>query len=139
MDVATTRRLTGETVLLLGAGAGLTALGAVDSQPLPGDDVAVRPPSENPGQGEATGPRTFDYGPGTAFGGFVSLIRRGRQVATLRYDARHLWIIDGVRANHLLQEGSLDVSVPLRGRLGAAVSFEYFDRRSHYQRLASRR
>lgn len=41
--------------------------------------------------------------------------------------------LDGVRANHFLQHGRVDLMLPLRGPLGIGTSVEYFYRRSHYQ------
>jgi hypothetical protein len=49
------------------------------------------------------------------------------------YDARHLYSLDGVRANHFLQQLRLDLLVPLRGPLGIGVAGEYFDRRTYYK------
>jgi len=45
----------------------------------------------------------------------------------------HIHVLDGVRANHLLQRGRADVLLPLKGRLGASVTGEFFDRRTFYQ------
>jgi hypothetical protein len=44
-----------------------------------------------------------------------------------------LHVLDGVRANHLLQRARADLNVPVRGRLGVSVTGEFFDRRTYYQ------
>ena len=49
------------------------------------------------------------------------------------YEGRQLYSLDGVRANHYLQRGRLDLRVPLRGTFGIGGSAEYFDRRTYYQ------
>ena len=51
----------------------------------------------------------------------------------LSYEARHIYSLDGVRANHFLQHARLDLLIPLRGPLGLGTSAEFFDRRSYYQ------
>ena len=111
---------------------GVTILGAVDSVP-PGEEAVETEPDEEAGQGVSTGPRFYDYGPGTKFGGFVTLRRDGRNLLGFSYDAHHLHVLDGVRANHLLQRLRADLNVPLRGRLGLGVTGEFFDRRTFYQ------
>ncbi len=117
------------------AWGGVTVLGAVDSKPLPGVSAPVVPeePAEEPGQGVSVGPRFYDYGPGTNFGGFLDLRRNGGQFLTFSYQAHHLYVLDGVRANHLLQRARADLRVPLKGRLGVGVTGEFFDRRTYYQ------
>jgi len=59
---------------------GLTVLGAVDSLPL---GVTEKPEEGEPtaGQGVSEGPRFYDYGPGSDFGGLARLTRDGRDVA----------------------------------------------------------
>ena len=42
-------------------------------------------------------------------------------------------VLDGVRANHFLQRTRADLLLPLRGRLGAEVIGEFFDRRTFFQ------
>lgn len=116
-----------------GGTAGITVLGAVDSLP-PG--VVIAPPSvvdPNAGQGISTGPRNYDYGPGTNFGGQAALFYRGQPLMTGSFEAQHLYTIDGVRANHLLQRARLTVGVPLVGGLGIGAHAEYFDRRTFYR------
>jgi len=110
----------------------LTVLAAVDSLPL---GLTERPEEEEPsaGQGVSEGPRFYDYGPGSDFGGLGRLVRNGRDVALFFYVGRQIYSLDGVRANHFLQHVRVDLLFPLRGPLGLGVSGEYFDRRSFYQ------
>lgn len=113
---------------------GLMPLGAVDSIPLTGKaPEAEQPPGDSAGQGVSEGPRYYDYGPGGTFGGSAILARNGRPLVTFTYDARHLYSLDGVRANHFLQQLRLDLLAPLRGPLGIGVAGEYFDRRTYYK------
>jgi Domain of unknown function (DUF3943) len=112
---------------------GLTVLGAVDSLPL---GITERPEEpEEPGgeQGVSEGPRFYDYGPGATFGASASFSRDRRPFAVLFYEGRHLYSLDGVRANHFLQRSRVDLLLPLRGSLGLGVSGEYFFRQSFYQ------
>jgi len=112
---------------------GVTVLGAVDSLP-PG--VTEPPPEEeepDAGQGVATGPRFYDYGPGTNAGGYAQLQRGEFPFFILSYELHHLYVLDGVRANHLLQRGRMDVRFPLHGKIGFGITGEIFDRRTYYQ------
>ena len=49
------------------------------------------------------------------------------------YHTRQARVLDGVRANHVLQRARADLTVPLRGPLGIGFSGEFFDRRTLYQ------
>jgi hypothetical protein len=112
---------------------GPTVLGAVDSLPL---GVSAVPEEEEPsdaGQGVSEGPRYYDYGPGANFGATAQLVHDRRPVLALFYEGRHLYSLDGVRANHFLQRVRLDLLLPLRGPLGIGASGEYFLRQSFYQ------
>lgn len=132
VSVGGRRALTSRTSLALIGWGGTSVLGAVDSLPL-GDQVPQPPVTESPGQGISVGPRHYDYGPGSAFGGSATLSRNGRALAVLLYEGRTLFSLDGVRANHLLQRGRLDVTVSLSERLGVGATGELFSRRSYYQ------
>ena len=86
------------------------------------------------GQGVSEGPRYYDYGPGRQLRRDRQLFsRNNRPFAVLFYEGRHLYSLDGVRANHFLQRGRIDLLLPLRGALGLGVTGEYFDRRTFYQ------
>jgi hypothetical protein len=118
---------------------GLTVLGAIDSLPL---GLTERPDEEgegDAGQGVSEGPRYYDYGPGSNFGVTGRFSRHGRPFAEFFYEGRHLYSLDGVRANHFLQRGRVDLLLPLRGAFGLGVTGEYFDRRSFYQDAARTR
>jgi hypothetical protein len=130
--LGTTRSLSDRTSVWLTGWGGLTVLGAVDSLP-PG--VEERPEREpgSAGQGVSEGPRYYDYGPGSNFGGSAIFTRDRRVFAVVLYEGRHLYSLDGIRANHFLQRLRLDLLLPLRGALGIGVSGEYFDRHTYYQ------
>jgi len=122
------------TMRLVGWG-GLTVLGAVDSVPL----VAPAPvQTEQPesGQGISEGPRTFDYGPGSTYGGAAVFAHGERAFAVATIEGRHLFVVDGVRANHLLQRIRLDLLAPLRGTIRAGVTGEYLKRHTFYKDAA---
>ena len=122
------------TAMRLMGWGGFTVLGAVDSLPA---DLEEKPEEEEPesdaGQGVSEGPRFYDYGPGANFGTRATLLRDNRQLVVFFYEGRHLYSLDGVRANHFLQRSRLDVLMPIRGSLGFGVTGEYFDRRTYYK------
>ena len=130
-----TSALSSRTKFLLTAWGGATVLGAVDS--LPADVTA--PPVEDEsgggdaGQGVSEGPRYYDYGPGGNFGATASLMHDDRPFFLAFYEGRHLYSLDGVRANHLLQRVRLDLMAPLRGPIGIGATGEYNDRHTFYQ------
>lgn len=129
-NVGWNRELTSRLSMRAMAWGALTALGAVDSRP---PDQTPGPPPPSPGRGISVGPRFYDYGPGGNFGGVATLRRDGHPILTLAYDAYHLYVLDGVRANHLLQRARADLRIPLKGQLGMNVISEYFDRRTFFQ------
>ena len=112
---------------------GLTVLGAIDSLPLGLTERPEEPETGDAGQGVSEGPRYYDYGPGSDFGATAAFSRNNRPFATLFYEGRHLFSLDGVRANHFLQRGRVDLLLPVRGAFGVGVTGEYFDRRTFYQ------
>jgi hypothetical protein len=134
VSAGTVRRLGTRSSLAAMAWGGVTILGAVDSTPqgtltqLPSLDV----PTEEP-HSDGEEPREYDYGPGGNFGGILNLRRNGREFFRFLYEAHHLHVLDGVRANHLLQRLRMDLNVPIRGPLGFGITGEFFDRRTYYQ------
>ena len=125
----------GLTLSMVGSG-GLTVLGAIDSLPLGVDEKPVDEPESSAGQGVSEGPRYYDYGPGGNFAGRVTLLRARGSLATLFYEGRHIYSLDGVRANHFLQHARLDVRVPIRGPIGIGAAGEYFSRHTYFQDAA---
>lgn len=134
-NVAYTGQLSPRLSLWVSGWGGLTVLGAIDSIPLTGK--TDEPDDGSAGQGVSEGPRYYDYGPGGNYGAFATLARDGRPLVAFAYDARHLYSLDGVRANHFLQQLRLDLLVPLRRTLGLGVAGEYFDRRTYYKEEAN--
>ena len=137
-SVAYTAQLSSNYSLWMSGWGGLTVLGAVDSIPLGG----VAEPKEDPeepsgGQGVSEGPRYYDYGPGGNYGGWVQLSRNSRPMIQFIYDAHHLYSLDGVRANHFLQQLRLDFMLPVTRQVGLGVAGEYFDRRTYYKEAAN--
>jgi hypothetical protein len=132
--VGTTKRFGDRTSLYLLGWGGLTVLAAIDSLPLGVEEVPVEEeePESDAGQGVSEGPRFYDYGPGTTFG-FTGRLSRGHLLAVFFYEGRHVYSLDGVRANHLLQRMRADLVVPVFGPWGIGVAGEYFDRRTYFQ------
>jgi len=133
VNAAYTGRLSPRLSVYVAGWGGLMALGAVDSIPLAGFEPEDPSDGESPGQGVSEGPRYYDYGPGFDFGARALLARDGRAIAAFVYETHHLRSLDGVRANHFLQQLRLDLMAPVHGPLGIGVSGEYFDRRTYYQ------
>jgi hypothetical protein len=131
--VGVTQKLSSRSDLWFMGWGGLTVRGAIVSLPL--GITARPPPPEGPGagQGVSEGPRFYDYGPGSTFGAVAHFSRNDRPFVVVLYEGRHLYSLDGVRANHFLQRGRLDLLLPLRGSLGLGASGEYFFRQSFYQ------
>jgi len=117
---------------ILGWG-GLTVLGAIDSLPIGLSEIPEEEESGDGGQGVSEGPRYYDYGPGSDFGVTAQFRHNDRPFAVLFYEGRHLYSLDGVRANHFLQRSRIDLMLPLKGAFGMGFTGEYFDRRTFYQ------
>ena len=124
------KRLTSNLSLTAVGGGGVTVLGAVDSIPLTG--IVPEEPPPDAGQGVSTGPRYYDYGPGANLVANFLLRRKNTQFVGFGYELHHLHVLDGVRANHVLQRARLDVTWPLKGALGIGGSTEFFSRRTYY-------
>jgi hypothetical protein len=125
------KRLGSRFSMLTYAGGGVTVLGAVDSITLEGITPEPEPPPDA-GQGVSTGPRYYDYGPGTNLAATVGLRRNNQQFLTAAWELHHLHVLDGVRANHVLQRARVDLTWPLKGALGVGGSGEFFTRRTFY-------
>jgi len=134
-----TQNLSSTTRFLMLGWGGLTVLGAIDSLPIGLSEVPEEEETGDAGQGVSEGPRFYDYGPGSDFGVTAIFSRKNRPFATIFYEGRHLFSLDGVRANHFLQRGRVDLALPLRGAFGVGVTGEYFDRRTFYQDPAATR
>jgi hypothetical protein len=130
MTISTTAAPTSRTTLSMAGWGGVTVLGAVDSIPLTGKLPEQVDPSA--GQGVSTGPRYYDYGPGGNLGALLTIRHDSRPIFTISYELLHLHVLDGVRANHMLQRARADLTVPIKGALGIGTSAEYFDRRTYY-------
>jgi hypothetical protein len=108
-------------------GGGVTVLGAVNT------DVIEEPTEPEDPHSVIPTSRDYDYGPGSNAAAAFNLFHRGRPLFRAEYELHHLHIIDGTRANYLLQRFRADLNVPLRGRLGAGVTGDYFRRQTFYQ------
>jgi hypothetical protein len=131
--IAFTRPLSSRVNLSLIGSGGLTVLGAIDSLPLDVEEVPEDEPESSAGQGVSEGPRYYDYGPGSKFTLRALLLHDTVPFAVLFYEGRQLFSLDGLRANHFLQHGRLDLRVPIRRPIGFGVAIEYFSRHTYYQ------
>ena len=110
-------------------GAGVTAQGAIDRVPVEGDIPEVP-------EGEE---RDYDYGPGTAFFGSAAFQRNGRTFLDVGYQGFQIYVVDGVRSNHVLQRFNVDVIVPVHRRLSIGTAAEYFYRKTYFAAGGERR
>ena len=113
------KALSSKTSMFLSFFGGATILGAVDSVP-PGTEIVEPDPDPDAGQGVSTGPRFYDYGPGVNAGAFLTLSRNQRAFFAFSYELHHLHILDGYRAEHVLQRLRGDVLIPIKGRSAPA-------------------
>lgn len=127
------RALSSRVDLLLFGSGGLTVLGAINSLPPGVDNVPDDEGESDAGQGVSEGPRYYDYGPGSNFTGAAVLTRDQKILSAFLYEGRHLYSLDGVRANHFLQHIRADLLLPVRGPVGLGVSGEYFSRHTFFQ------
>ena len=123
------KALSSTTSMFFSFFGGATILGAVDSV-APGAEIPE--PDPDAGQGVSTGPRFYDYGPGANAGAFLTLSRNKRAFFVFSYELHHLHILDGFRAEHVLQRLRGDVLIPIKGQIGAGVAGEFFDRTTYY-------
>ncbi|HET9703791.1 MAG TPA: DUF3943 domain-containing protein [Vicinamibacterales bacterium] len=131
--VGVTQPLSTRTNMWFMGWGGLTVLGAVDSLPPGITEPPPQPEGPGAGQGVSEGPRYYDYGPGATFGALAQFTRNHRTFAMLMYEGRHLYSLDGIRANHFMQRARGDLLLPVRGALGLGASAELFFRQSFYQ------
>jgi hypothetical protein len=119
----------GTSAIVLG-GAGVTAQGAVDRVALSTEAPATELTEEE---------RDYDYGPGTSFGGSAVFERKGRAFFDIAYQGYQIYVVDGVRSNHVLQRFRMDLLVPLHRRLAFGTAGEYFYRKTYFATGGERR
>jgi hypothetical protein len=122
-EVSMARPLSGNWSAGLAASGGATVLAAADSVLQPVDGTPLPPRSEF---------RTYDYGPGARFGGEIEFRHSGVAVAAISYQAFHVNVVDGTRANHILQRAAIDVRVPVARELALGAAAEYFYRQAYF-------
>ena len=123
VEVATRRQMSSRWSTWLAATGGATVLAAANSLLVPADGAILPPRSVD---------RTYDYGPGARFGGLVELRHQGFAVATMDYQAFHVNVVDGTRANHILQRVKVDVRVPVSRTIALGGMVEYFYREAYF-------
>jgi hypothetical protein len=122
-EVSTTRRVPHNWSAWLAASGGATVLAAANSLLQPGDGTIIPRRSED---------RTYDYGPGARFGGTIELEHTSRTVVELDYQAFHVNVVDGTRANHILQRVQAEIRVPVAREFWVGVMGEYFYREAYF-------
>ena len=122
-EVSTARAMSRNWSAWLAASGGATVLAAANSVLQPADGTVLPPRSEL---------RTYDYGPGARFGGVAELRRQDLAVATIAYQAFHVNVVDGTRANHILQRLTVDVRVPVTREFAVGAMVEYFYRKAYF-------
>ena len=106
-------------------GVGVTVLGAVDQ--------VLFPTPFSADEGEEPSERDYDYGPGTTFGAGTQFSFDGYTFANVSYQGYQIYVVDGLRSNHVLQRVRLDLLVPIRGRLAFGFAGEFFYRKTYFQ------
>jgi len=122
-EVSTSRAMSKQWSAWIAGSGGATVLAAANSVLLPADGTPLPVRSVD---------RTYDYGPGARFGGVIEVRRRAQAVATLDYQAFHVNVVDGTRANHILQRLKIDVRVPVTREIAVGATAEYFYRKAYF-------
>ena len=115
--------LSKRTGLVLGGWGGVTVLGAVDRL---GPTVAQLNTEEEEGE------RTYDYGPGSTFGGIVRLLLNDRNLMSAQYQGYQIYVMDGLRANHVLQRLDVMLDVPVHKHWAVGTAGEFFYRKTYF-------
>jgi hypothetical protein len=123
LEVGMTRQIFSDTTLWMAGAGGLTMLGAVNT--------VARPPLAE-GEKAVEPERPYDYGPGFRWSGFIQMSRQTHPYFTIAYQGYHVAVVDGTRANHVLQRLYLDARVPVRYSLSIGVAGEYFFRKAYF-------
>ena len=122
-EVSTTRKIAGHWSAWLAGSGGATVLAAANSVLQPTDGTILEPLSET---------RTYDYGPGARFGGVIEIHHKDFRVSKIDYQAYHVNVVDGTRANHILQRLTADVRVPLTREFAVGAMAEFFYRKAYF-------
>jgi hypothetical protein len=124
----------GTSVVVFGGG-GVTAQGAVDRVALTTAPATASTETDPDSEEE----RDYDYGPGTTFGGSAIFERKGRAFFDIAYQGYQIYVVDGVRSNHVLQRFRMDLIVPVHRRLAFGTAGEYFYRKTYFATGGERR
>jgi hypothetical protein len=122
-EVSMDRRLSTTWSAWMAARGGATVLAAANSVLQPVDGPIIEPRSED---------RTYDYGPGARFGGNVEIRHKADKVLVIDYQAYHVNVVDGTRANHILQRAQVELRVPVGREFAVGAMGEYFYRQAYF-------
>ena len=128
-EVSTNRRLTGHWSTWMAATGGATVLAAANSVLQPADGETIPQRSEL---------RTYDYGPGARFGGIFEFRHADQKVAAIEYQAYHVNVVDGTRANHILQRVQAEFRIPVAREFAIGAMGEYFYRQAYFWQNGTR-
>jgi hypothetical protein len=121
-----TLQLSQKMGFVFGGWGGVTVLGAVDSV------GQSNTPTQTGHEGEDEGPRQYDYGPGSTFGGIARLLLNDRNLTSVRYQGYQIYVMDGLRANHVLQRFQVDFDVPVHKHWAIGTAGEFFYRKTYF-------
>jgi hypothetical protein len=107
----------------LAASGGATVLAAANSVLQPMDGTILPRRSVD---------RTYDYGPGARFGTTLELWHDHARFAAIEYQAFHVNVVDGSRADHILQRAQIELRVPLARDVAIGAMGEYFYREAYF-------
>ncbi len=128
-EVSTTRTMPAQWAVWLSASGGATVLAAANSVLQPNDGSVLPRRSVD---------RTYDYGPGARFGGDIELRYRNQPAVVIGYQAFQVNVVDGSRADHILQRAQAEFRIPVARNLTLGAMGEYFYREAYFWRNGTR-
>lgn len=126
LEVGMRRSIFSGTTLWMAGGGGVTLLGAVNSLVEAVDGAAV------PQGAGADGSRPYDYGPGFRWSGVIQMSQGSLPYMTIAYQGYHVAVVDGRRANHVLQRLYVDARMSVKHSFAVGVAAEYFFRKAYF-------
>jgi hypothetical protein len=84
------------------------------------------------GPGTGDGARGYDFGSGGGVRGETALEFHGVDFLRLHFRTDYMHTVSGASADHRINFGGVELTIPLPGRFGIATQLARFDRISHY-------
>jgi hypothetical protein len=82
--------------------------------------------------GTGVGERTYDFGPGVGLRTQIAVERAGAPFAVFFLQSEYVHAVSGASADHYVEADGLEITVPVRGRLGLTAQSIVYARRSRY-------